>query len=198
MLVILGNLPADEAVTTAASIRIQWPTAKVAYLFDYLSSADYQNLLASEINGCVPLHASSATLLHLLRQLIDTDHFRVMIMRADASSTARAPTVQPSLEADLSQEDDTVHRVSARRTSWGLSGREDEILRFLAQGQSNKVIARACGVADATIKVHMKSIFRKLGVGNRTQAALRAMEWAADKAVDLVPAYSDPPIVEMA
>jgi DNA-binding CsgD family transcriptional regulator len=107
-----------------------------------------------------------------------------------------ASTVQASPEADLAQDDDTVHRVAARNTSWRLSRREDQILSCLAQGQSNKLIARSCGVADATIKVHMKSIFRKMGVGNRTQAALRTIERAADMAVDLVPSYSNPPAVE--
>ena len=38
------------------------------------------------------------------------------------------------------------------------------------------MIARTCGVADATIKVHMKSILRKIRVANRTQAAVWALE----------------------
>jgi DNA-binding NarL/FixJ family response regulator len=46
----------------------------------------------------------------------------------------------------------------------------------LAQGQSNKEIARAQGVSDNAIKIHVRNIFAKLGVHNRTQAAMRANE----------------------
>ncbi len=45
----------------------------------------------------------------------------------------------------------------------------------MVRGHSNKMIARTCGVTDATIKVHMKSILRKIRVENRTQAAIWAL-----------------------
>jgi two-component system nitrate/nitrite response regulator NarL len=57
-----------------------------------------------------------------------------------------------------------------------LSQREDQVLRALARGQSNKLIARECTVTEATVKVHVKSILRKIQVGNRTQAAIWAMQ----------------------
>lgn len=57
-----------------------------------------------------------------------------------------------------------------------LSEREAEILGCLMKGQPNKVIARSCDITEATVKVHMKSIMRKLQVENRTQAAIWAME----------------------
>lgn len=57
-----------------------------------------------------------------------------------------------------------------------LSSRETEILCWLKEGAPNKVIARKLNVAEATVKVHVKTILRKIGVGNRTQAAM----WAAD------------------
>ncbi|KQT59911.1 hypothetical protein ASG52_19440 [Methylobacterium sp. Leaf456] len=57
------------------------------------------------------------------------------------------------------------------RTVTGLSGRESEILLHVIRGSSNKVIARALGIAEATVKIHVKGIFRKIGVANRTQAA---------------------------
>ncbi len=56
-----------------------------------------------------------------------------------------------------------------------LSGRETEILRLLMQGFSNKHIARVFNIAEATVKVHVKGLLRKIGVSNRTQAAM----WAA-------------------
>lgn len=56
-----------------------------------------------------------------------------------------------------------------------LSEREAQILRCLTQGASNKLIARELGVAEATVKVHIKAILRKVKAANRTQAAM----WAA-------------------
>ena len=64
----------------------------------------------------------------------------------------------------------------------GLSERETQILDGLVKGHPNKVIARTCNVTEATVKVHMKSILRKIRVDNRTQAAIWAMAngYAAD------------------
>jgi two-component system nitrate/nitrite response regulator NarL len=56
-----------------------------------------------------------------------------------------------------------------------LSGRQMSILRCLIEGNSNKAIARKMKIADATVKVHVKAILRKIRVDNRTQAAIWAM-----------------------
>jgi DNA-binding NarL/FixJ family response regulator len=53
-----------------------------------------------------------------------------------------------------------------------LSARERSILRCLVEGDSNKCIARKMDIAEATVKVHVKAILRKIGVQNRTQAAI--------------------------
>jgi len=55
-----------------------------------------------------------------------------------------------------------------------LSGRETEVLRALCGGLSNREIGQILFVAESTVKSHVKSIFSKLGVANRTQAAVRA------------------------
>jgi two-component system nitrate/nitrite response regulator NarL len=57
-----------------------------------------------------------------------------------------------------------------------LTPRENEILALLAEGQSNKVIARNLGISDGTVKLHVKSILRKLGVHSRVEAAVMAVE----------------------
>jgi two-component system nitrate/nitrite response regulator NarL len=56
-----------------------------------------------------------------------------------------------------------------------LSEREMEILRCLVAGHSNKVIAARLSITEATVKVHLKSILRKIGAANRTQAAIWAL-----------------------
>ena len=57
-----------------------------------------------------------------------------------------------------------------------LTPREREILCHLAAGQSNKVIARNLGISDGTVKLHVKSILRKLHVHSRVEAAVIAVE----------------------
>ena len=57
-----------------------------------------------------------------------------------------------------------------------LTPREFEILRHLAEGQSNKEIARDLGITDGTVKLHVRSILRKLEVRSRVEAAVIAVE----------------------
>jgi two-component system, NarL family, nitrate/nitrite response regulator NarL len=64
----------------------------------------------------------------------------------------------------------------APQSSWrGLSAREREILQHLVTGASNKLIANRLGITEATVKVHLKTLLRKIDVNNRTQAAIWAM-----------------------
>ena len=60
-----------------------------------------------------------------------------------------------------------------------LSSRERAILRCIIEGASNKVIARNIDIAEATVKVHVKAILRKIRATNRTQAAIWAMNHAS-------------------
>jgi len=59
-----------------------------------------------------------------------------------------------------------------------LTPREREILCRLAEGLSNKAIARVLGISDGTVKLHVKSILRKLSVHSRVEAAVIAVEKA--------------------
>jgi len=65
------------------------------------------------------------------------------------------------------------------RRSVQLSGREAAIMRALVQGASNKVIAFRLNITEATVKVHVKGILRKIQVKNRTQAAIWALHHQA-------------------
>jgi DNA-binding NarL/FixJ family response regulator len=57
-----------------------------------------------------------------------------------------------------------------------LSEREKQVLRLVAAGLANKQIARRLGIAESTVKVHTGNIFRRIGVTDRTSAALWAKE----------------------
>jgi two-component system nitrate/nitrite response regulator NarL len=63
-----------------------------------------------------------------------------------------------------------------RSTLAGLTPRELEILCHISEGKSNKVIAKELGISDGTVKLHVKSILRKLQVSSRVDAAVIAVE----------------------
>lgn len=57
-----------------------------------------------------------------------------------------------------------------------LTEREQQVLKGLTKGKSNKEIARDLDLSEPTIKLHVKTLYRKVGASNRTQAALIARE----------------------
>jgi two-component system nitrate/nitrite response regulator NarL len=74
-----------------------------------------------------------------------------------------------------------------------LSARENCILRSLTEGHSNKTIARKLNIAEATVKVHIKAILRKIRVHNRTQAAIWAVNHGSqDIAVPQIESGAEP------
>ena len=86
--------------------------------------------------------------------------------------------VMPSSLVDLLLEQGTslaaVQSAGSSAEDVNLSQREMDVLNCLMAGYQNKVIARRLDVTEATVKVHVKAILRKLKVGNRTQAAMWA------------------------
>jgi DNA-binding NarL/FixJ family response regulator len=65
---------------------------------------------------------------------------------------------------------------TAAQPEWDLTPRETEILRALAEGHSNKQMAQQFWLSEQTIKYHLTNIYRKLGVGSRTEAVRQAYE----------------------
>lgn len=57
-----------------------------------------------------------------------------------------------------------------------LTNRESQILRYISQGDSNKVIARKLDIAESTVKVHVKHLLKKINLRSRIEAALFAVE----------------------
>ena len=184
---------ADKALTEAASARQLWPDTKIILLYECLSAADFQKLLMSEINGCVPLFASPDTLISLLdmvvtrnvRVMVVGDTQRLVIQPAPPEDSNQSEIGIDKLRSDGAEHEDVSVSIGALpqrpmnvpplRNHPGLSEREAQILDGLVKGHANKVIARTCAVTEATVKVHMKSIMRKIRVDNRTQAAIWAM-----------------------
>ncbi|MBA8815383.1 DNA-binding NarL/FixJ family response regulator [Microbacterium halimionae] len=69
-----------------------------------------------------------------------------------------------------------VQRMRVPVASVSLTARETEVLRLVAQGQSNKRIGVELGIGESTVKTHLLRIFEKLGVTDRTRAVTLAME----------------------
>ena len=61
-----------------------------------------------------------------------------------------------------------------------LTARESEVLTQMAKGHANKIIAHNLGISEGTARVHTKAVLKKLGVNNRTQAALRFLSAKAE------------------
>src|SRR5262245_35650343 len=181
-LVLLGALPAEDAIAAADSIRRLWPETKIILLFEHASSADFLKLLASEIDGCIPLSASSDALVGALRQIVAAHHKILVLNTATCSAVPSAADGQERGDGldpganNLAPSDEVRNGATGDaisiRIPHGLSAGEEQIVRGLVKGQSNKLIARTCACTEATIKVHVKSILRKIRVVNRTQAAI--------------------------
>ena len=211
-LVLLSTRSVDRAVSEATTVRRLWPDSKIVLLLDSVSIDEYRDLMASPVDAFVQLSVSPDTLIDALDLVMTRDIRIMMIVSAERSSRAlddskephqldtaaeqnpmpRAPRDTVTMPCDQPIESDaTIANIATRKTSSTsclprLSERETQILDSLVKGHANKVIARTCDITEATVKVHMKSILRKIRVANRTQAAIWALEhgYFGDKGKD--------------
>jgi two-component system, NarL family, nitrate/nitrite response regulator NarL len=177
-LVILGALPAEEVAPAASCIRRLWPETKIVLLSERASSTDYQNWQASEIDGCIPLSVSPDVLIGTLEQILDGD-LKILVHEATSRSLIALPSARLPIAPVVTNEDARIGAFDSpfsTRVRHGLSEREEQVLRDLVKGLPNKMIARKRDIAEATVKVHLKSILRKIRMANRTQAAIWALE----------------------
>lgn len=104
---------------------------------------------------------------------MEPDDLVVALRDIVAGKTVVAPDLAPVLAKVVQGESVTARDPSPFSE---LTPRESEILGLLAEGQSNKAIARNLGISDGTVKLHVKAILRKLGVHSRVEAAVIAVE----------------------
>ena len=103
------------------------------------------------------------------------------------SSTLAAESGHQLKTAPISEEPQAIFITGEDAEAPQLSPRETAILRCLIEGHSNKCIARRIDIAEATVKVHVKAILRKIRVQNRTQAAI----WGLNNALLAQPANNN-------
>jgi two-component system nitrate/nitrite response regulator NarL len=113
---------------------------------------------------------------YLLKNM-EGDELSAAIVRAMQGESVIAPAMTAKLVAafrNASAGPRSEAPPAALSPADALSPRELEILRGIARGESNKEIARALGIAETTVKVHVQSVLRKLDVSSRVQAAVYA------------------------
>ncbi|SVA33345.1 uncharacterized protein METZ01_LOCUS86199 [marine metagenome] len=106
---------------------------------------------------------------------MEPDELVIALRDIVAGNTIVAPALTGVL-ADLVKNGNRQQRKESEQPFTELTPREREILGHLAEGQSNKVIARHLDISDGTVKLHVKAILRKLGVHSRVEAAVMAVE----------------------
>ena len=93
-----------------------------------------------------------------------------------ATLTAPSPLTPSAAVPNTLASGENLALLAANDLIQSLSPRERETLKLIARGDSNKHIARALGIAETTVKIHVQHIFRKLNLGNRVHAAVYASE----------------------
>jgi two-component system nitrate/nitrite response regulator NarL len=161
----------DHAVTapTVERLRKQNPSARIVVLSDRCELNDALVMLRAGADGYLFERISCDALIKSL----DLVMLGVTILPA-------APMRLVGEDYKMDSEDDLA--VPAAQSAvptldhmpQKLSQQETRILRCLMQGEPNKIIARRFDITEATVKVHIKAILRKISVRNRTQAAVWA------------------------
>ncbi len=145
-------MPVMDGIAATAAIRREQPETEVIALTSALESKLVVGALKAGAIG------------YLLK-----DTQAAELRRAIKAAAAGQIQLSPQASAYLLRE------VQTAGTTEALTERETEVLRLLAQGQSNKEIARTLQIVENTVKTHVQHILAKFGVQSRTQAVLYAM-----------------------
>lgn len=149
------NMPGTDGVVATRVIKREYPTVKVIALTIY-EDEQVVEMVKAGVSAYVLKDVAGA-------ELIDTIH-KVM-----AGEVVIHPRVANRLIRELSKADTKNNAVKLTR-------REKDVLDFLVKGNSNKEIADNMFISEKTVKNHLTSIFRKLGVKDRTQAVVFALK----------------------
>ena len=174
-IILLDNhLPGVAGIDAVQDLRKLAPRARVLML---TVSEDEQDLAMALRNGAQGY----------LLKTIDGDLLAQAIQRAACGEPVVSPELMGKLVAAFqsqgapvpvlpSSAEPPAQDALAPEGSAPLSPREEEVLREIARGASNKEIARTLDIAETTVKIHVQHILRKLGLSSRVQAAVYASD----------------------
>lgn len=146
------SMPVLDGAAATRLLLAELPRTRVVALTSFSDRQRVTDVLAAGATGYVLKDSRPDDLLAAVRAAAD-GHVPV--------DPRVAAALLPSQEVPLTEQ---------------LSEREKQVLRLVAAGLANKQIARRLGIAEATVKVHTGNIFRRIGVTDRTSAALWAKE----------------------
>ncbi|GLR79611.1 response regulator transcription factor [Azospirillum oryzae] len=157
---ILIDLPsgADEEVDAMRTLRENHPSIRIVILTNDLETRRLSAALGAGAGGYLLKDIACEALMQSLK---------LVMMGEKVFPTHLAELLVNGRTEDMGAE------LPTRRK--GLSQREVQILRCLLNGNSNKMIANHLNITEATVKVHLKSLLRKINASNRTQAAIWAL-----------------------
>ena len=153
-----------RALAALAEVREIRPATRIAVMSTSSTRSDVLSCLSAGFHGFVPKLLSDEELLSAIEDLLSG---RICVPRSVADDDVSKPAIPQVMNFDL----------EALR----LSRRQHEILPMLAQGMSNKEIARELGIAEGTSKIHTSALLRALGARNRTEAAFMAAKLVGSK-----------------
>ena len=143
------RLPGMSGVEAIRVIRREYPRSRVVVLTTYEGDEDVHQALEAGAQGYLLKGMSPEVLLDALR-------------RVHAGNRVLPPPVARSLDS--------------RAPCSDLSAREREVLALIAQGRNNKEIGAALSITEGTVKCHVTMILSRLGVSDRTQAVVAAVQ----------------------
>jgi DNA-binding NarL/FixJ family response regulator len=179
-LLSIGGLGAGETTSLAwlREIAASLPDAPIAIIGDQDGPIEIFAALHAGARGFVPTSTAPELALHTLTFILNGGSYFPPGALFSRSAQAGRGGNRGSGNASLhSPHVDTVRVYPSKLTPKQLA-----ILMHLQNGMPNKTIARLLGLQESTVKVHVRQIMRKLGVNNRTQAALATLETLATAA----------------
>lgn len=161
----------ERELPRIAVARSQFAGVKSVVLSDCTRTDVLLRAMRASVEAVLSKDISSDTLRRALELVLLGQH---MFPRGLARMLLE-PVAEPAPEARAVLPVPLLPLIPDRQRATTLSVREHEILRCLVDGLPNKAIARALDITEATVKVHIKGLLRKMNMSNRTQAAVWAL-----------------------
>jgi two-component system, NarL family, nitrate/nitrite response regulator NarL len=165
LVVVDPGVPSDTTFAEVEELRAMLPKARIVVLAAEIPVHDAVMFLRAGVDGCLVKQISMQALKRYLEL--------VMAGEKVLPTACLLQGFAPSAEPDMPPEPEGIHP-SDKRITASLSRREREIIGHLVDGASNKMIANALDITEATVKVHLKAIMKKTRAANRTQVAIWA------------------------